>query len=428
MKRVYLLTCLLLLVLLPVIVSADPPGGTLSAYGNISVTSVPAGATIYLNGTSTGQVTPSTVESVPVGSNTLLIRLTGYQDYSTPVIVIAGTTSAVSQTLTAIIPAPTITSVLPAYGYNTSSVSNIVITGTGFSTSGATVVLAKSGQTNITGSITAASTTQLTCTFDITNKPAGNWDVIVTNADGQAVTRTSGFEIRSSVSTVTLSSIAPSSALTNTTVSITSLIGTNFQDSATISLRRTSYNDIFGTVSTLTSTKITGTFDLTNKVPGDYQVCVINPSSDAVCGLTFTIDSPSTVTNGSIYFETNPSGASVYVNNTLKGTTALTLSKVPPGSYKVLIQMSGYQSYTETVKVTSGTKSTVYAKLVASETATATTAPPVTTSPTAVKTTKKSTITTPTPWPTATATPASPLGTLAIIGAVCLAFITLRKH
>ena len=428
MKREYLLTCLLLLVLLPAAVSADPPGGVLAASGTISVTSVPAGAAIFLNGTSTGQVTPATIESVPVGSNTILLRFTGYQDYSTPVTVTAGSTAPVSATLTAIIPAPTITSVVSAYGYNSSSVSNIVITGTGFSTSGAAVVLAKSGQTNITGTIDSASATQLTCTFPITGIPAGSWDVIVTNPDGQAVTRTSGFEIRSSMSTVTLSAIAPTEALTNTTVSITSLTGTNFQDSATIRLRRTGYNDIYGAVSTLTSTKITGTFNLTNKVPGDYQVCVINPNADAICDLTFTIDSPSTLTNGSIYFETNPTGASVYVNNTYKGRTIFTLSDVLPGYYKVLIEEGGYQSYTEIVKVTSGTKSTVYAKLVASETATATTAPPVTAAPTAVKTTKKSTITTPTPWPTATATPASPVGMLAIIGAICLAFIALRKH
>jgi hypothetical protein len=323
-------------------------------------------------------------------------------------------------------PAPTITIVLPGSGYNSSSVSNVVISGTGFSTSGATVVLAQSGQTNVTGTIVSATSTQLTCTFPITGIQAGSWDVIVTNADGQSVTRSGGFAILSSTSAITLSSIAPTEALTNTTVSITSLTGTNFQSSASLLLRRAGYNDIYGTVSTLSSTAITGTFNLTNQAPGDYQVCVINPNSDAVCGLTFTIDSDE-ITNGSIYFETNPSGASVYVDNTYKGTTIFTLSNVVPGYYKVLIEESGYHSYTETVKVTSGTKSTVYAKLVASETETATTVP-TTTMTTKATITKKSTVKTPTPWPTDTTTPASPVGTPAIICAIGLAFLALRKR
>jgi hypothetical protein len=417
MKKLYLFACMMLLVLLL--------PAAVSAVGNISVSSVPAGASIFLNGTSTGSVTPATIQSVLAGSNTVMLRLTGYQDYTQTVTVTNNATSVVSYTLVTATAAPTITSVLPVSGYNTSSVSNVIISGTGFSTSGATVVLAESGQTNVTGTIVSATATQLTCTFPITGIQAGSWDVIVTNADGQSATRSGGFTILSSTSAVTLSSITPSSALANTTVSITSLAGTNFQSSASLLLRRAGYNDIYGTVSTLSSTAITGTFNLTSQVPGDYQVCVINPNSDAVCGLTFTIDSDE-ITNGSIYFETNPPGASVYVNNTYKGTTPFTLSNVIPGYYKVLVEDSGYQTYTETVKVTSGTKTSFYAKLVSSETATATTVP--TTTVTTVATMKKSTVKTPTPWPTDTMTPASPVGTLAIIGAISLAFIALRKR
>ncbi|WP_321506751.1 PEGA domain-containing protein [uncultured Methanoregula sp.] len=106
----------------------------------------------------------------------------------TPVTFIATGTTTTS--------APTITAITPTYGYNTSVVSITGLTGTGF-VSGATIVLVKSGQTNIsTSSSSFSSATLMTCTFDITGKPAGYRDVILTNPDGQSYTLTDGFEIR----------------------------------------------------------------------------------------------------------------------------------------------------------------------------------------------------------------------------------------
>ena len=443
MKKSYILTCLFLLILLlPAAVSAADPAPTVISInpafgintGTVSITNmsgtgfnttVTPTVMLIMSGQTNIQATSVTVVSAT--QITCTFDLTGKTAglWNVAVTNPDGQQGTLSSGFMIKNPAPTITSVLPGSGYNTSSVSNVVISGTGFLTSGATVVLAESGQANVTGTIVSATATQLTCTFPITGIQAGSWDVIVTNVDGQSATRSGGFTILSPTNAVTLSSITPSSALANTTVSITSLAGTNFQSSASLRLRRAGYNDIYGTVSTLSSTAITGTFNLTSQVPGDYQVCVINPNADAVCGLTFTIDSDQ-ITNGSIYFETNPPGASVYVNNTYKGITPFTLSNVIPSYYKVLVEDSGYQIYTETVKVNSGTKTSFYAKLVSSETAEVTTVPATTV--TTVATTKKSTVKTPTPWPTETPTPASPLGTPAIIGAVGLAFLALRKR
>jgi hypothetical protein len=353
--------------------------------------------------------------------------MSGYQDYSQTVTVTDDQTSAVSYNLVTVTAAPAITGISPTSGYNSSSISNVVITGSGFSTSGASVVLYTSGQTNITGTIVSATATQLTCTFPITGKTAGSWNVIVTNSDGQSATLSGGFAIVNPSSTVTLTSITPSSALANSTVSITSLSGTNFQSSATMRLRRSGYNDIYGTVSTLSSTTITGTFNLTNEAPGPYQVCVINPNTDALCGLTFTIGSDK-VTNGSIYFQSSPSGASVYLNNTLVGTTTFTLYNVTPGGYQVLMEESGYHPYTGTVTVTSGSQASVYGTLVALPSVT--TATPVAAAPTTytlVPTVKHTTIPVPTAWPSDTPTPASPVGPLAIIGAVGIAILVMRK-
>jgi hypothetical protein len=115
MKKTSLLVILLLLLILTV--------GVAGATGNISVSSVPAGATIKLDGVSTGLVTPATVETVTAGSHTILLQLTSYQDYSQSVTVVDDTTSTVSQTLTATVAAPTISGITPSSGYNTSPVS-----------------------------------------------------------------------------------------------------------------------------------------------------------------------------------------------------------------------------------------------------------------------------------------------------------------
>ena len=385
------------------------------ATGGGSATGSPA--TTSTNGIATvGSWTLGTT----AGANTLTVTPTSGSLTGSPLTFTATGTAAAAA-------APTISGISQVSGYNSGPVSNVIITGTGFSTSGASVVLSKSGETSITGTISSATATQLTCTFPITGTTAGSWNVVVTNADGQSATLSSGFTVLSSSSAVTLAAITPSSALTNTTVSITSLSGTNFASSATMYLKRTSYNNIPGTISTLSSTAITGSFDLTDQVPGDYQVCVANPSTDAVCGLTFTITSDTTQ-YGSIYFETNPAGASVFINATRMGTTDFTLGNLTPGSYLFRVQKSSYLDYTGLVTVTAGNTTSFYRKLISEyPDTTASTTIPATTVKT-VQTTKKSTVKAPTPWPTATATPASPVDTLLVIGAAGLGIAVLRKQ
>jgi len=247
MKKITLVICaLLLLLLLPCAVSA---------VGNISVNSDPTGATILLNGTNTGSVTLATLENIPAGSHTILLQKSGYQDYSQTVTVTDNATSTVSQTLTAVVAAPTISSITPATGYNTSAVSITNLAGTGFATTGTPiVVLMKTGETNITAaSVSVVSATQITCSFDITGKTVGYWNVIIINPNGQSGTLSNGFQITNLGTAVTLSSITPNSGVVNTSVLVTDLAGSGFLDTATIRLKRTGYNDILGTGVTIVS-------------------------------------------------------------------------------------------------------------------------------------------------------------------------------
>lgn len=304
----------------------------------------------------------ATVGSWVLGSTAGTNTLTATSDS------ISGSSATFTATGTA--SAPTISGITPASGYNTSPVSITGLSGTGFSTStNPTVVLRRSGSANITATV-------LTCTFDITGKPAGVWDVIVTNPDGQSATLTSGFTVNSNSAAATLTSITPSSGLTNTPVSITALAGTGFTGTPQVYLKRSNYNNIYSTVSTASSTSIAGTISLNNQAPGSYLVCVVNSGSDPVCGLSFTITTPATA-NGTNYFSTTPEGAVVYVDSVQKGSTPFTLYNVTPGSYAIKIQRASYLEWADRVTVTAGNQTTVSARLTAVDSSTTvTTAPP----------------------------------------------------
>ena len=334
----------LILVLLPVPVCA---------YGNISVNSSPAGAQIFVDSISRG-MTNKTVGNVSAGMHNVLLQKSGYQDNLTSVTVVDGKTSKIYTILIASTPVIIISSITPSSGFNSSIVSITDLTGTGFSTA-ATVKLTKGGQVNITATGVSVTATKIACNFDITGKPAGYWNVVVTNPDGQSTMLANGFEIKNALTTPTLSSITPNSGVVNSTVTITDLAGTNFLGTATIRLRRTGYNDIPGTVTTQTSTKITGTFDLNGRTPGSYEVCVLNDGINSICALAFVITAQNEA-NNSISFYSIPSGAKVIINTNFQGYTPLIIRPVPNGSYQIILQYAGYNDWSQNITVNNDAK------------------------------------------------------------------------
>jgi hypothetical protein len=328
---------------------------------------------------------------------------------------------------------PTISSISPSNGFNTTSVSITNLAGSSFVTSGTTSVsLTRAGHASINATGTVVSSTQITCTLPITGAEAGAWNVVVTNPDGQTATLPSGFTVKSQADAPTLTSIDKSSGEVNTTVSINSLAGTNFASTASIKLVNPYYNDIIGSVSSVNSagTVISGTFNLNNQVPGNYQVCVFNSANTYICGLSFRILSPgeTTATNSSIYFQTNPSGATIWLNRTKVGTSTFTYYNATPGTSLVLVQKAGYKDYTGYVTVLEGKRVTFYAALtpIGEDTTEATTV--ATTTKKTVTTTKKSTLKVPTTWPSATPTEAPVDPVLALGAAVVGAIIIVMRR
>ncbi len=92
-------------------------------------------------------------------------------------------------------PAPTVKTITPNKGVNNGTVFISAINGTTF-LPGATVQLTRSGQAPITATgVNIESMTRVNCTFDLTGKVLGHWNVVVRNTDGKSGTLASGFEI-----------------------------------------------------------------------------------------------------------------------------------------------------------------------------------------------------------------------------------------
>jgi hypothetical protein len=90
--------------------------------------------------------------------------------------------------------APNVTSITPNTGENTGSIA-VSISGANF-VSGATVKLTKSGQPNINAtSVNVSSSTQISCTLNLSGAATGAWNVVVTNPDTQSGMLPNGFTV-----------------------------------------------------------------------------------------------------------------------------------------------------------------------------------------------------------------------------------------
>jgi hypothetical protein len=162
----------------------------------------------------------------------------------------------------------------------------------------------------------------------------------------------------------------------------------------------------------------------------DYTRSVIvydNATSTVSATLIAATTTTAEIPNGSIKVESNPSNAAVFLNTEYQGKTPLTLYNITHGMHRVLVQKIGYQDWSERVSVTAGSRTDVYATL--QDEATDTTISTTITTATTVKTTvsRTSTVKVPTPWPSSTSTPASPMSVAAIFGAVGLGLMVMRK-
>lgn len=78
--------------------TATVPTATLPLTGSLSITTTPAGATVFIDGVQMG-ISPLTIPDLAQGGHTLKVTMNGYVDTMAPVAIIAGETKPYTVTL-----------------------------------------------------------------------------------------------------------------------------------------------------------------------------------------------------------------------------------------------------------------------------------------------------------------------------------------
>jgi hypothetical protein len=237
----------------------------------------------------TEKITTLALASVPVRtpaipSSTATVSVT--------TAVTSSSTTAVTTTATAqSADKPSIKRIIPDKGDAGTSVAVTDLTGNNF-LSGASVKLVRSGSADIVATnVRVLGLTTLMCTLPIpSDAPAGTWDLVVTNTDGQSATYTNLFSVHRTTSIVTtttastgtipVTSIDPPFGIAHNNIKYT-ITGSKFQNGATIKLHNSDKPaDIVGTnVVWQEATRLECYFDIPAGSLGNWDIIVTNPDS-----------------------------------------------------------------------------------------------------------------------------------------------------
>jgi hypothetical protein len=290
--------------------------------GSIYATSSPSGSAVYLNGNYRG-VTPLTIDGLSPGTYSLEAEQTGYQSDQTTVTVRSGQQSNVQFTLKPVQQHGAITvtsSPSGAYVYmdgvykgrtplTLNSVSaknhNIELDLAGYY-DWATTVSVTSGVTRYVEARMAAIPSETTGAIDVVSYPAGANVYLDGNLQGQT---------------------SPSGGFTISNVQV---------GSHTLKVALGGYQDY---TTSVTVSKATTT----------HVSAALQPASGSA--------------TGSIEVTSSPSGAGVYIDNAYKGVTPLTIDGITAGTHAVRVALAGYNDWSTSVQVGSGSTASASASL-----------------------------------------------------------------
>ncbi|MCX6693369.1 MAG: PKD domain-containing protein, partial [Methanomicrobiales archaeon] len=153
---------------------------------------------------------------------------------------------------------PTVSAVSPVSGNKNTTIA-FSVTGTNLKV-GSVVNFTNStfpggSQVTVLDPVTSATKITGNVTF-LATAPSGKWNVVVTVPDGRNATKTGAFTLNGWV-TPSVTTVSPVSGYGNTTVPFT-LTGTNYQAGAVVNFTNGTYGTVTTTISSITSTKITG--------------------------------------------------------------------------------------------------------------------------------------------------------------------------
>jgi hypothetical protein len=304
------------------------------SYGNVYVTSSPSGAVATIDG-GTWQYTPATFSSVSAGtSHNVQVTMSGYQSYGSSVYVTAGQTSSVTAYLTPNTPqtgslnirtSPEGADIYVDGHYQAESpyvVSNLA-------PGSHTLRLHKAGYDEYLSTVTVYAGQQSPITITFTHQQPNMGSIEVGSTPGG--------------SSVYLDGNYMGQTPVNSFTDLTSIP----DGSHTILIQHTDYQDYTQTVYVQGGGVVTVNAQLSPNAP-----------------------SPIPDTTGQIIIVSTPAGAELFLDNTFRGVTPVTLSDIPQGSHVVTVKQAGYIDASQTVTVTGGQSTPVAISLAAIPTTT----------------------------------------------------------
>lgn len=233
--------------------------------------------------------------------------------------------------------APVVATITPSSAPNTGPVS-VTITGSHF-TGATSARLRKAGQSDLVMSgMTVTSDTRITGSFQLAGAATGAWDVQVTNLQG-AGTLPAGFTVNGTPPPAP-ASVTPSSGKNSASVSV-SVAGSGFTGTTLVRLipytgyssysAYITYSDYVAMtgLNVASDGQITGSFPITSKAPGSWDLLVTNPGGTGMLSGAFAIEdgrpSVSSITPSSAP-NTGPVSVTVTGSN-FTGATSVKLQK-----------------------------------------------------------------------------------------------------
>ena len=305
-------------------------------FGSILVTSSPSGALATVDG-GKGQITPWTYTGLPSGSHIVQIFLSGYTSYSQVVDVPPGGTARVDAVLTPL--------------QNVGSIQVISSPG------GADLYI-----DGIYRGVTATT---------VGNLIAGDHNVRL---------RLSGYRDYTEMVTVTSGrvTIIKPSLIQSTQPGTGDLQVSSDPAGASIYLD----NTFQGITQPGSHIEITGIATgkhlilLTRENYQDYS-STVQVTEGQVTVIAVSLTRSPVGSNATLQITSDPEGADIFLDNQYSGITPVTLQSVSPGSYHVLIKLSGYNDHSTIVNLTSGQSALVSVALTPAITPTPTTGSPL---------------------------------------------------
>ncbi|WP_321508044.1 PEGA domain-containing protein [uncultured Methanoregula sp.] len=290
------------------------------SYGAIEVLTTPNGALVTLDGTSQ-QYSPASYSSVLAGTtHTIQVSAVNYQPYTSTVWVESGKSATVNAQLVPVNP-PTSTGSVSVS--SSPSGADIYVDGQymaftpsvipGLAPGTHTIRLQKAGYDEFITTVRIVAGQRTPVTVALGNLPPTVGSIEVASAPTGA--------------SIYLDGTYMGQTQPNDYFDLTSLL----QGSHTVTLRLADYQDYTHTVFVTGGQIVTVNAKLTPVTPG--------PVAD---------------TTGQITIVSTPPGANVFLDNTFRGITPVTLNDVLQGSHIIAVKQPGYNDAVQTVTVTGG--------------------------------------------------------------------------